>query len=145
MGAGCGSEKELFSEKEEEKIVSASTSDDFEAVNLGFNESFWSPKEASPPQPQPEFTLDIVGLEPEPKKILHTENEGNCSSVIEDLSKGLSLKTQLSSLMNDMNKSVDVENLLWSLLGRLKQENQELKDRLNDILAQCEKEDSLLS
>jgi len=141
IATGCGSEKELLSEREEDKIASASTSDDFEAPNLVFDNTFWSSKDASP-QPEPTFDLDL-----EPRKLLHTEKEVGCFPFIENPQKNILSEMQLSSFVKEQNRnsSVNVEALLLSMLKHLKQENQELKEKLADILAQCEKEDSLLS
>jgi len=85
--------------------------------------------------------------EPEPKKVLHVENEEkltkqkeekepseieNSSKILQNLISG----GQCAGLMKDLK----VEGLLQSMLGHLRQENHELKEKLSELLTQCQKE-----
>ena len=84
------------------------------------------------PEPEPE-------PQPQPKKLLHTEEQ---TSDVEDTSKILQeliSEAQSAALAKGQNQDLKVEGVLQSMLGHLKQENQELKEKLADILSQCGK------
>lgn len=113
-----------------EKTVSeitgqASTAEELEASIFEFENEFWKPEE--------------------PQKHFHTE-KGESYLSYSDESPLMNFESFLPEVqLEKQEPKKNVESLLQSMLVHLKQENQELKEKLADILAQCEKEDLSLS
>jgi len=138
-----------FSEKEKERTISlkdeqTEVSRDSTSIFENQSPKLWVYNfEESTPSFERNSEPELVKFDP--KNLLYVQNEEERQpSEAESSSKRLQdLMSEVQSLMaaQGKNKDLRIESLLQAVLEHLKNENQELKEKLADVLAQIEKED----